>query len=297
MYWKMCTCELVLCGLAAFGCGGGLTDHGSDAAQEKAMSSSSNENVIDNLATGDAAGKEADDGAASVDRGASDGGADGSADGGADGGAGGSGLGTGSDRSQGAGNAGEGSLTTRCFPLDGNPRWEYEVEVTQAGKEPQRAKATRSLGGKKTIAGKEYVRVVTESTIPVPDQYCREASDGVYAAVQGAQGSELLILPADPARTDRWTGSAPPAVKSLEGRATVRERYRIGDREYTDCIKVSLTMTIVERGLFGSGKDVSVRMDRWFAPGIGMVAEIREVSAPGESNYLKSVSSLIRSER
>jgi hypothetical protein len=196
--------------------------------------------------------------------------------------------------------AGNSAAQGQFFPLDDDLQWQYQVEITRTGREPQKVVATKSNKGTKRISGKEYVRVVTttEPALPrgFPDQFYRLGSKGVYAAVQGASGAELLILPADPAALRSWTGKAPPAITELVGKATVNESYRCEDRLYEGCVKVSLTMKIVERSLFGQ-RTVSVGMDRWFARGVGMVAEVREVGEKGKPNYVKTVSTLKHSDR
>jgi hypothetical protein len=63
--------------------------------------------------------------------------------------------------------------------------------------------------------------------------------------------------------------------------------------EFKECIHVSLTMTVIQRSLFGGQTEVPVRIDRWFAPGVGMVKEVREGGVEGKANYLKTVSTLV----
>jgi hypothetical protein len=187
-----------------------------------------------------------------------------------------------------------GKSIARYFPLDDDRRWEYRVRVMHAGKDLPEATATKSVKGKREISGKQYVRVATEFARRVPDQYYRLDDRGVYAAVQGTPGEELLILPAEAETIGSWSGTAKPVFTKFSGSATVDETYRCGDQVFEDCIKVTLTMILVEKNLF-SQREVPVRFDRWFAPGVGMVAEVREV---GDSDKLEQrwVSELIRAK-
>jgi hypothetical protein len=167
------------------------------------------------------------------------------------------------------------------FPLESDRRWEYRVRTTRGGRDLPEATARKFVKGTKQIGGKQYVKVATDFVREVPDQHYRLDARGVFAAVDGAPGEELLILPAKPESTRNWSGSGKPKITEFSGSATVNETCRCGDQVYQDCIKVSLKMTIIivqEPSLFSRGGEfpVSVRMNRWFAPGLGMVKEERE---------------------
>ena len=186
----------------------------------------------------------------------------------------------------------------RYFPLQSDCRWEYEVEVTRSDDTRQTFTAVKLVKGDRTMAGKPYIRVVTEVTggsMRIPDQYYRIADDGVYAAVQGADGRELLVLPAQPEQRRSWQGEAKPAITELSGEAAADQKLTLAAREYTGCVRVSLTMIVVERSFFGGEKEVPVRLHRWFAPSVGMVREVRTVGEEGGSGYLKTDSRLVRS--
>jgi hypothetical protein len=184
-------------------------------------------------------------------------------------------------------------LLSRYFPAEANATWEYQVQVFRSGREPQEAKATKSIAGTKTVAGKEYVRFVTESPLRAPDQLYRIDSDGVYAVVQGTEGKEMLVLPARPDIKKQWSGDAVPVIKGLKANAAMGEVCKTDAGEFKDCIHVAMEMTVVARTLFGQSED-PVRFDRWFAPGVGMVKEIREGGVEGKANYLKTISTLTR---
>jgi hypothetical protein len=185
----------------------------------------------------------------------------------------------------------------RYFPLETDRRWEYDVEVTRPDNAKQTLMAVKVIKGDRRIAEKAYVRVTTEVTggsMRIPDQYYRVADDGVYAAVQGTEGQELLVLPAHPENLRSWRGEAEPAIAEIAGEVATDQTFTHGDRQFPGCIKVSLRMIVVERSFFGGQKKVPVRMDRWFAPGVGMVREVRIVGEEGESGYLKTDSRLAR---
>lgn len=182
-----------------------------------------------------------------------------------------------------------------CFPLAPDSRWHYDIQVVRSSGEAQRLSAVKYVKDTRQIAGKHYVRIVTEvtgGTLRVPDQLYRVGTDGVYAAVQGAEGKEFLVLPTDPKTRNSWSGEARPAISRIAGQATTGETFRHGPTAFDNCIKVSLSMTILERSLFGGQAEVPVRLDRWFAPGVGLVRELRIVGTEGERNYLKLDSKL-----
>jgi hypothetical protein len=191
---------------------------------------------------------------------------------------------------------GESPPATDYFPTARQGRWQYEVEITRPDKPALNFSADKYVKDTRQIGGKEYLRMVTEvtgGTLPVPDQFYRVENRSVYAAVQGTEGKELLVLPADPVQMSTWSGEAPPSIRRLSGSAMLHQRFQHGSREY-DCVKVSLTMTIVERGFLRGETEVPVRLDRWFAPGVGMVRELRIVGEEGKANYLKTDSKLTK---
>ena len=151
------------------------------------------------------------------------------------------------------------SSLSSYFPMDSDKRWEYQVEVHQAGTPPKKSTATKTVGDATAVEGKRYIQVMTKATMPVPPQLYRMTDDGIYAAVDGSPGNEMLILPADPKRKTNWTGSAPPIIKNLSGKATVNESYQAVNRKYENCIKVTLSMTIDPPGFFAP-KNVPVRL-------------------------------------
>ena len=111
--------------------------------------------------------------------------------------------------------------------------------------------------------------------------------DGVKAAVQGAEGKEILLLPSDPRSRKSWNAEAEPAIAGFSGEAAVDEVFQHRDHRYSACVKVSVKMTVVEKSVFGR-RETPVHLQRWFAPGIGMVRELRIVGEEGKSNYMKS---------
>jgi hypothetical protein len=124
------------------------------------------------------------------------------------------------------------------------------------------------------------------------DRHFRLGSEGVYAKVPRAAGKELLILPAEPDVTRSWSGKAKPTITVFSGTATTNETYRCNDGQvFEDCIKVTLKLT---QSLGWS--QMPARYDRWFAPGVGMVAEVREVGKP-DNPHTRLVSELTRTER
>jgi hypothetical protein len=182
------------------------------------------------------------------------------------------------------------------FPLGNECRWDYKLEVVGPGDATKTMSAVKFVKGSKDIGGKRYAKIVTEVTggpMRVPDQHYRVADDGVYAAVEGAPGKELLILPFRPEEQESWRGEALPAISSLSGQATAGEQFAEGDNQFSDCIRVSLDMTVVQPGFFGATK-VPVRFERWFAAGVGLVREVRIVGEEGKPDYLKTDSKLIR---
>lgn len=177
------------------------------------------------------------------------------------------------------------------FPLSESARWKYDVELIRGRGEPQPMKAERRIAGTREIGAHSYHRFVTDIS-GLPEQAYRLADDGVYVAVQGAPGKEMLILPADPGQTPAWSGEAMPAVAVCSGTALAGQTVQCGEHRYDNCVKVVLTMTILEKSFFGGQSRVPARFERWFAPHIGLVREVRVVGEEGQANYTRIDSAL-----
>ncbi len=183
------------------------------------------------------------------------------------------------------------------FPLDQGSCWEYDVELVQGSGPPKTFKATKTVRGEKEVGGRRYVRLVTDTTgggMRIPDQLYRVCEQGVCAAVQGAEGKELLVLPANPRHGQSWRGEAEPAIIELSAETTLGETFAYEGSHFPGCVRVSLSMTVVERSFFGGEKKVPVRFIRWFAPGTGMVRELRIAGEEGAPGYLRTDSKLTK---
>ena len=173
------------------------------------------------------------------------------------------------------------SVLADYLPLGTGDQWQYEVVARRSG-QVRTASATKQVAGTRSIGGRDYYRITTgvepEGVLgpAPPPQFYRVAKDGVYAAVQGAAGKELLVLPADPKSTRTWKGDALPAIKDLSGVASTGETCELGKQKYSDCVKVSLKMTVLVPRTFRSPLEVPVQIDRWFARGVGLVREVRD---------------------
>ena len=185
--------------------------------------------------------------------------------------------------------------STDYFPLAAASRWEYDVEIVGPTGAVQKVSAVKSVKDSRQIGSHEYVRVATEvsgGNIRVPDQFYRVDQDGVRASVQGAVDKELLVLPADPRATRSWSGEAEPAVAGFSGETELDAKFQHRDHEFSGCVKVTVKMKIVEPSVFGR-RETPVQLQRWFAPGIGLVRELRILGEEGKSNYMKSDSKLV----
>ena len=165
------------------------------------------------------------------------------------------------------------------FPLSDGASWRYELRVLDSdGKTLSEGVVERRVDGRKTIGGKDYFRLTTTTLsgtdTRAPDQHYRVTDDGVVAAVEGVQGKELLVLPNDPGSKRKWSGEAPPIIKRVEAEVTVGEQVACGGSVVKDCVRVDLDFVMRGAGLFGPS-EVPVRIERWFASGIGMVRERR----------------------
>ncbi len=179
---------------------------------------------------------------------------------------------------------------TDYFPLTSSSRWEYDVEIQGPTGTSQKLSAVKSVKDQRQIGTRQYARIATEVTggsVRMPDQFYRVDENGVEAAVQGAEGKELLLLPKDPRSQKSWSGEAEPAIAGFSGEATVDEMFQHRDHRYDGCVKVSVRMTIVEKSVFGR-RETPVQLQRWYAPGIGMVRELRILGEEGKPNYMKS---------
>lgn len=171
------------------------------------------------------------------------------------------------------------SFTSEFFPLVNGASWRYLVKVQDGdGETISEATVERRVDGTKSIDGKDYFRLTT-TTISgtdtrAPDQHYRVTDEGVVAAVEGVAGTELLVLPGSPASKRSWSGEAPPVIKRVNASVTVGEQVALGENVVPDCVRVDLDIVMRGGGLFGPS-EVPVRIERWFASGIGMVRERR----------------------
>ena len=182
------------------------------------------------------------------------------------------------------------------FPLALSSRWEYDVEIQGPTGTSRSLSAVKRVQDQRQIGIHQYIRIVTEITaggLRVPDQFYRVDADGLKAAVQGAEGKELLLLPTDPRSQKSWSGEAEPAIARFSGEAAVDQVFQHRDRQYSGCVTVSIKMTVVEKSVFGR-RETPVQLQRWFAPGIGMVRELKIVGEEGKPNYMKSDCKLVR---
>ncbi len=171
------------------------------------------------------------------------------------------------------------ALMSDFFPLSKGASWRYQVKVLDSNDETlSESTVERRVDGTKTIDGKDYFRLTTTTLsgtdTRAPDQHYRVTDEGVVAAVEGVAGKELLVLPKDPASKRNWTAEAPPVIKRVKASATVGEQVACGKDIVPDCIRVELDIVMRGGGLFGPS-EVPVRIERWFASGIGMVRERR----------------------
>jgi len=183
------------------------------------------------------------------------------------------------------------------FPLALQSRWHYEVDVSRSGGVTQTLSAVKYFRDSVEVAGKRYFRLATDvsgGALRVPNQLVRSAEEGVYTAVQGADGKELLVLPADPGTTKSWCGEAPPAITRFVGEATTDQTFEHGSLKFDRCVKVTLNMMVREISLLGRQRTIAVRMERWFAPGVGMVREVRIVGEEGKPEFLRTECRLTR---
>lgn len=170
-------------------------------------------------------------------------------------------------------------LVSSFFPLSNGASWRYQLQVMDSnGETLSKAVVERRVDGTKTIDGKEYFRLVTTTVsgtdTRAPDQHYRVTNEGVVAAVEGVAGKELLVLPNDPGSKRSWSGEAPPIIKRVEASVTVGEQVACAAGVVRDCVRVDLDFVMRGAGFFGPS-EVPVRIERWFASGIGMVRERR----------------------
>ncbi len=174
--------------------------------------------------------------------------------------------------------AGQG-LVEQYFPLRPDASWHYRLRVTDGdGKLVAESTLAKTIRGTRELGGKQYWRVETE-TLSGQDagalpQHYRVTPAGVVAAVAGAPGKELLVFPSAPDSNQSWTDTAPPAIKRVVAKVSTDQEVPSGAGNYSSCIYVDLDMVMPGSGLF-SPAAVQVRIERWFAPGVGMVRERR----------------------
>jgi hypothetical protein len=163
--------------------------------------------------------------------------------------------------------------------LNEGASWRYGVKVYNAdGEVVREATVEKCVEGSKSIDGKDYKRLTTKTlsgtNLRAPDQHYRHTGDGIFAAVEGVRGKELLVFPGDPDSQRSWTAAAPPVIKRVAAKVDVQAEVTCGEQVYQDCVYVDLDM-VMRGGGFFSPSEVPVRIERWFAPGVGMVRERR----------------------
>jgi hypothetical protein len=165
------------------------------------------------------------------------------------------------------------------FPLSQGASWRYGVKVFNSdGEVVREATVEKCVEGVKTIGGKDYLRLTTKTlsgtNLRAPDQHYRHTGDGIFAAVEGVQGKELMVFPGDPHSQRSWTAAAPPVIKRVTAKVDLPAETTCGEQVYRRCVHVDLDMVMRGGGFFGPS-EVPVRIERWFAPGVGMVRERR----------------------
>ena len=171
------------------------------------------------------------------------------------------------------------SPTSRFFPIPDGAIWRYQLRILDGnGETLGEATVERRVEGTKAIDGREYARLTTTTlsgtNTRAPDQHYRVTEQGIVAAVDGVAGKELLVLPNDPASKQSWSGEAPPVIKSVNASVSVGEQVACGEGVINDCVRVDMDFVMRGAGLFAPS-EVPVRIQRWFASGIGMVRERR----------------------
>lgn len=168
------------------------------------------------------------------------------------------------------------------FPLTAGARWEYAGRLSSPNGQFD-IPAVIHMGGETIIRGKRYLKYVIESDFSSMTKgpkrteevrYYRRAEDGIYFLLaKDTDGSERLEMPLP----------IPVGVNWLSGVSEVRaERagmLKVGEREYSDCLKITYT---------GSGG--ANRVDYYLASGVGMVKSVYlDVVGPGSSLELNLV--------
>ncbi|HEV3022099.1 MAG TPA: hypothetical protein VGX76_06515 [Pirellulales bacterium] len=165
------------------------------------------------------------------------------------------------------------------LPLSLTSRWEYDVEYQAPLADPRQATAVTRVEGQRTIAGKQYFKVVLQVSIPlVPTSvtyYCKTAA-GVFQILDGEEDAgEWLYLPAELEAGKRWTATA--GSKHLEFEVLGHEDVSCGDTVYPDCIHLAVKI----KSSLGTNQQ-----EQWLAAGVGIVKQ------SDQTLLFKSVSTL-----
>jgi hypothetical protein len=150
------------------------------------------------------------------------------------------------------------------FPLTEGSTWTYTGTFTYGTGRSAALRAVARVEGKIIIHSREYFKyVITPEWVGAPKlpklpervRYYRVTKEGIFLLPAGnVEGPELLEL-ALPIR---------PGMRWLDGDVEVRAEstgtIRAGDREYTNCLKVSY-----------GGADGSIVTQYYLAPSVGIV--------------------------
>jgi hypothetical protein len=169
------------------------------------------------------------------------------------------------------------------FPLVDGARWEYTGHLSSSNGQFD-IPAVVHIDGETIIHGKHYFKYVIESDFSsmrkAPKRreevrYYRRVEDGIYfLPARDTDGGERLEMPLP----------VPIGVSWLSGTSEVRAEHagalKVGEREYSDCLKITYT---------GSGG--TNRVNYYLAPGVGMIKSVYlDVVGPGSSLELDLVS-------
>ncbi len=153
------------------------------------------------------------------------------------------------------------------LPLRSGRIMHYQVTWSPPLGEPRSARATSTLTGGVSVAGKAYFKQVTEISgipfSPTTTVYYRSGPEGVYQILEGDQDRpEWLYLPSRIVLGDTWRATTTQG--ELEFEAAAVEDVETASGTYRGCLKLLLTI----KGTLGTATE-----EQWLAPGVGFVKQ------------------------
>jgi hypothetical protein len=162
------------------------------------------------------------------------------------------------------------------FPIADGAKWEYAGRFSLSSGRQVGVRASAHVDGETLIKGKQYFKyVITSDFSGVPEigkvveavRYYRVASDGIYVRPgHDPDTPEILEMPLPIPIGTRWLSGATEVQAERVG------IVKVGDREYRDCLKLTLRQS--------DGLHIT---ENYLAPDVGTIKTVYINNTPPKS--------------